>query len=42
LADCALKYAKSGDVIVCLGAGSITKWANDLPADIRKITGGRS
>ena len=23
--------AKAGDVVVCLGAGSITRWANALP-----------
>jgi UDP-N-acetylmuramate--alanine ligase len=23
--------ARSGDVVVCLGAGSITNWANALP-----------
>ncbi len=25
------KIASSGDMVVCLGAGTITKWANDLP-----------
>jgi UDP-N-acetylmuramate--alanine ligase len=26
------ELAKSGDFVVCLGAGNITTWANDLPA----------
>jgi UDP-N-acetylmuramate--alanine ligase len=42
LASVAMKYAKSGDTIVCLGAGSITKWANDLPANIQKLEGASS
>ncbi len=36
--------AKPGDVVVCLGAGNITAWAQALPADlsaIRKKTNGR-
>ncbi len=31
LADQILEQASSGDVVICLGAGSITFWANDLP-----------
>jgi len=42
LAPKVLKYAKPGDTVVCLGAGSITKWANDLPEEIAAQTGGRS
>ena len=26
--------ARSGDIVVCLGAGSITNWANALPAEL--------
>jgi UDP-N-acetylmuramate--alanine ligase len=26
--------ARPGDIVVCLGAGSITNWANSLPADL--------
>ncbi len=31
------KLAKSGDMVVCLGAGDITNWANYLPAELSKI-----
>ena len=27
-----------GDLVVCLGAGSITNWANELPAALRALT----
>ena len=30
-----LEHTAPGDVFVCLGAGSITDWANDLPSQIR-------
>ena len=26
--------AKSGDIVVCLGAGTISAWANDLPSKL--------
>ncbi|HTV88629.1 MAG TPA: UDP-N-acetylmuramate--L-alanine ligase [Stellaceae bacterium] len=29
--------AQSGDIIVCLGAGSITNWANSLPAELAAL-----
>jgi UDP-N-acetylmuramate--alanine ligase len=32
--------ARPGDIIVCLGAGSITNWANSLPADLAKLDAG--
>jgi UDP-N-acetylmuramate--alanine ligase len=32
LAETVLGLTKSGDMVVCLGAGSITNWAHDLPA----------
>ena len=30
-------YISKGDIIVCLGAGNITKYANELPAKLTKI-----
>jgi len=32
--------AKPGDLVVCLGAGSITNWAATLPSDIEKLATG--
>jgi UDP-N-acetylmuramate--alanine ligase len=32
--------AKSGDLVVCLGAGSITNWAANLPAEINQLAAG--
>ena len=29
--------ATSGDLVVCLGAGTITNWANDLPDALRAL-----
>ena len=29
--------AQPGDMVVCLGAGSITKWANALPTDLQRL-----
>ncbi len=29
-----------GDMVVCLGAGNITQWANALPADLAALAGG--
>jgi UDP-N-acetylmuramate--alanine ligase len=29
--------ASSGDMVVCLGAGNITAWANDLPAELKRL-----
>lgn len=34
LADLISEEAESGDVVVCLGAGSITQWANKLPSEL--------
>jgi UDP-N-acetylmuramate--alanine ligase len=31
--------AKPGDLVVCLGAGSITGWANALPGDLDRLGG---
>ena len=29
--------AKSGDFVVCLGAGNITQWAYALPAELKAL-----
>lgn len=29
--------AEPGDLVVCLGAGTITNWANSLPAELQKL-----
>jgi len=34
-----MKYADEGDVVVCLGAGSITTWASALPAALDDLSG---
>ncbi len=33
------EMAKPGDLVVCLGAGSITQWANALPGDLATLYG---
>ena len=41
LAPLIAEIAGEGDFVVCLGAGSITQWANALPAELAQIkTGG--
>jgi UDP-N-acetylmuramate--alanine ligase len=35
-----MDIAKSGDLIVCLGAGNITNWAYALPDQIKQLAGG--
>jgi len=30
-------FFRPGDIVVCLGAGSITSWANSLPDDLVKL-----
>jgi len=30
---------RPGDMVVCLGAGSITNWANALPAELARLDG---
>jgi UDP-N-acetylmuramate--alanine ligase len=37
LASLVSEQAQSGDFVICLGAGDITKWAYDLPADLETI-----
>jgi UDP-N-acetylmuramate--alanine ligase len=39
LPDLVASIAQSGDLVVCLGAGNITAWANALPAQLRRILG---
>jgi UDP-N-acetylmuramate--alanine ligase len=31
--------ARSGDMVVCLGAGNITAWAGALPAQLAELQG---
>ncbi|MEK9723327.1 MAG: UDP-N-acetylmuramate--L-alanine ligase [Rhodospirillaceae bacterium] len=35
------RLAEHGDMVVCLGAGSITNWANALPDDLESLRRGR-
>jgi UDP-N-acetylmuramate--alanine ligase len=39
LAPLARELAGPGDLVVCLGAGSITQWANALPEELRALSG---
>lgn len=39
LPDAINRLAKSGDLVVLLGAGNITKWAYELPNQIKKLRG---
>jgi UDP-N-acetylmuramate--alanine ligase len=41
LAATVLDVAKPGDLVVCLGAGTITNWANALPQEIEKLVAAR-
>ena len=34
LPDLVREHAKAGDMVVCLGAGNITQWANSLKSDL--------
>jgi UDP-N-acetylmuramate--alanine ligase len=34
------EVAETGDLVVCLGAGNITAWANALPAALKKLRAG--
>ena len=31
--------ADDGDLVVCLGAGNISAWANELPKDLKALFG---
>jgi len=37
LVDEIVRLAEPGDLVVCLGAGTITQWANDLPERLEKV-----
>ena len=39
LAPLVASLAQPGDLVVCLGAGSITAWANALPAQLKRLQG---
>lgn len=39
LASMVSEIAKSGDIIICLGAGSISLWAQSLPQELKEILG---
>jgi len=39
LATTVRSLARPGDMVVCLGAGSITNWANALPAELARLDG---
>jgi len=42
LAGMVAQRARSGDVVICLGAGSISAWANDLPDQLDLLIGERA
>lgn len=42
LAEIVLDVGKEGDLVVCLGAGTITVWANALPEQIQALTDRRN
>ena len=43
LADAVAAQARPGDMVICLGAGSITRWAHALPDRLRPLlAGGRA
>jgi len=37
LADRVMALAGRGDMVICLGAGSITRWAADLPEQMQAL-----
>jgi len=39
LAPTIRNLAQAGDMVVCLGAGSITYWANNLPDELAQLDG---
>jgi UDP-N-acetylmuramate--alanine ligase len=40
LAATVAAIARPGDLVVCLGAGNITAWANTLPGELDALRGG--
>jgi len=41
LAGLADEHMSSGDMVVCLGAGNITAWANSLPGELTELRGSK-
>ena len=41
LAEMVYAIAKPGDFVICMGAGSITSWAQALPAELAALGGHR-
>ncbi len=41
LAEMVNAIARPGDFVVCLGAGTITNWAQALPAQLTELQGTR-
>ena len=41
LAEIIKNISHPGDVVVCLGAGSISTWANNLPGELDALSGGK-
>jgi UDP-N-acetylmuramate--alanine ligase len=39
LAEMVHSIARHGDFVICLGAGSITNWANALPGELQVLQG---
>ena len=39
LADMIAEHASAGDIVMCLGAGTITNWAAALPAELARKQG---
>ncbi len=42
LADLVRRLTVTGDLVICLGAGSITGWAQELPEALRRLSGQRT
>ncbi len=42
LAETVARMARPGDAVICLGAGSITGWAQKLPAELEALAGGKA
>jgi len=42
LAAIVAAQAKDGDIVICLGAGNITAWANALPDELSKLVAERT
>ena len=38
LPEMVTELCDEGDLVVCLGAGTVTRWANDLPYMLRELT----